>query len=237
MRLNWKRFIPALIIAVGCAMFFAFDLDRYITFETIKSNRDFLKNWVAHYPVFAPITFMVIYMALTAFSVPGGGVLTMTSGFLFGAYWGTLFVVFPATIGAVIVFSVAKTALGGGLRERVGPWLKRMEAGFKENALSYLLTLRMIVIFPFVVVNVVPAFLNVNLKTYIIGTFFGIIPATFIFTLVGAEVDRIFAMGQMPGLGDIFTPGIIFAFLGIITIALLPVVYKKYFKKNPSKKD
>ena len=172
--------------------------------------------------------FMVLYAAAVAFSLPGGLVMTITGGFLFGNIFGTSYVVVAATIGATGIFLVARTALGEPLRARAGPWLGRLEAGFQRNAFSYLLVLRLIPLFPFFIVNIVPAFLGIPLATYIVATFFGIIPATFVFSSVGAGLDSLFESGEDFSAAGILTPEIILALAGLAVLALLPVVYQKY---------
>ena len=107
-----------------------------------------------------------------------------------------------------------------------------MEGGFRENALSYLLVLRLIPAFPFWLVNLVPAFLGVSTVTYVIGTFFGIIPGTFVFASVGAGLGAILDAGQDPDLGIIFRPDVLGPLVGLALLSLLPVVYKKYQTKK-----
>ena len=98
--------------------------------------------------------------------------------------------VVAATIGAVIIFLVAKTSLGAALAGKAGPWLDRFREGFEKDGLSYMLFLRLVP-FPFFIINLVPAVLGVPLRTFAIGTFFGIIPATFAFSYLGDTLDRI----------------------------------------------
>jgi uncharacterized membrane protein YdjX (TVP38/TMEM64 family) len=175
---------------------------------------------------------MAIYAAVIALSVPGGAVLTIAGGFLFGTLPATLYVVVAATLGATILFLIARTALGDPLRARAGPWLRRMEAGFAENALSYLLVLRLIPIFPFWLVNLVPAFLGVGLGTYVLGTFFGIIPGSFVYASVGNGLGAVFDAGETPDVGIIFEPSILVPIVGLAVLALLPVAHRK-FKARP----
>ena len=126
----------------------------------------------------APFAFLLIYAIAIALSIPGWGDSPMAGGFLFGIVAATLYAVVAATLGATIVFLIAKTALGDTLRQRAGPAMRRMEAGFRENALNYLLFVRLIPVFPFWLVNLVSAFLGVPLRTYVVATAVGIIPGT-----------------------------------------------------------
>ena len=158
--------------------------------------------------------------------------MTITGGFLFGQWLGTTYVIFAATIGATILFLAARTALGDVLHAKAGPFLQKMEAGFQENALSYLLVLRLIPAFPFFIVNLVPAFLGVSLRVYVIATFVGIIPGTFVYATVGAGLGSIFDAGGEFSAGSILTPEIITALIGLAILALLPVAYKKVKAKR-----
>jgi len=152
--------------------------------------------------------------------------MTIAGGFLFGAVLGTAWVVLSATLGATILFVIAKTSLGDLLRAKAGPWLRKMENGFKENALSYLLVLRLIPLFPFFVVNLVPAFLGVPLRTYVIGTLLGIVPGSFVFATVGAGLGSIFDSNEAFTATGILTPEIVTALVGLSLLSLLPVAYK-----------
>ncbi len=222
-----NKFVPLGILAAGIAAFFALGLDQYVSFEALREHRDVLANFVADNPLVAPLAFMVIYAVVVAFSLPGGAIMTIAGGFLFGTVLGTVWVVLSATLGATILFVIAKTSLGDLLRAKAGPWLKKMEHGFKENALSYLLVLRLIPLFPFFVVNLVPAFLGVPLRTYVIGTLFGIVPGSFVFATVGAGLGSIFDSNEAFTATGVLTPEIVTALVGLSLLSLLPVAYKK----------
>jgi uncharacterized membrane protein YdjX (TVP38/TMEM64 family) len=228
----WKRVLPPAILLLAIALVLVFDLHGYLSFETLRQHRVELKQFVGRHAVLAPLLFMAIYAAVVALSVPGGAVLTIAGGFLFGTLPATLYVVVAATLGASILFLIAKTALGDPLRARAGPWLRRMEAGFAENALSYLLVLRLIPLFPFWLVNLVPAFLGVGLGTYMLGTFLGIIPGSFVYASVGNGLGAVFDAGRTPDLGIIFEPAILVPIVGLAALALVPVAHRK-FKARP----
>ena len=222
-----KRLAPLAVMAAAIGAFFALGLDQYVTFDALREHRALLTGFVAQQTLLAVALFIVVYATATALSLPGGAVLTVTGGFLFGSLGGTIWVVIAATLGATGIFLVAKTALGDTLRAKAGPALKKMEDGFRENALSYLLVLRLVPLFPFFVVNLVPAFLGVNLRTYMIGTFIGIIPGSFVFASVGAGLGSIFDAGQDFTLTGVLTSEIVTALVGLAALSLLPVVYKK----------
>ncbi len=221
------RFVPVFILALGIGAFFGFRLDRFVTFEALRENRALLMDFVHAQEARSIVLFVLTYAVSTAFSLPGAAVLTIAGGFLFGAWLGTAYAVVGATTGAIVVFLIAKTAFGNALRAKAGSAFEKMEAGFQENALSYLLLLRLMPIFPFFLVNIVPALLGVSLRTYAIGTFVGIIPGAFVFASVGAGLGSIFDMEEDFSPGAALTPEIIMALVGLSLIALLPVVYKK----------
>ncbi len=217
-----------LLLAGGAVLWFVFDVGEYLSFETLRSHRDWLQQMVLDNTAATVLGFIAAYTLTTAFSIPVGIVLTVLGGFLFGAVLGTLYAVTGATIGAVAIFLAARSALRETLRQRAGPAVRRMEAGFQENALSYMFVLRLIPLFPFWLVNLAPAFLGVPLRTYFIGTFLGIIPGTLVFAWVGSGLDEIFARGETPDGGIIFAPEILGPILALVALALLPVAYKKW---------
>jgi uncharacterized membrane protein YdjX (TVP38/TMEM64 family) len=171
---------------------------------------------------------MAIYTTAVAFSLPGATVLSITGGFLFGTVWGTVCIVISATLGATVLFLIAKTAFGDALRTRAGPWLQNMEAGFRDNALSYLLVLRLVPLFPFFMVNLVPALLGVPLPTYVLGTFVGIIPGALVYATVGAGLGSIFDAGGEFSATGILAPKVLLSLIGLAVLAMLPVVYKTF---------
>ncbi len=176
------------------------------------------------------LLFGALYALVIAFSLPGGAVMTITGGFLFGWLGGGSIVVVGATIGATALFLIARTAVGGFLEAKAGPFVRKMEDGFRQNALSYLLAMRLIPIFPFWLVNLVPAFLGVSTTTYVIATFFGIIPGTFVYALVGNGLGALFDAGATSDsvLKTIFQPQFLAPLIGLAVLAVLPVLYKKY---------
>ena len=229
-----KRLWPLAILIAGFVLFFTTGLDKYITFDALREHRSWLLDQVQNNSLITAITFMAIYIVAVAFSLPGGAVLTIVGGFMFGLALGTTLVVVSATIGATALFLVAKTTIGDALKAKMGPWLKKMEQGFQENAFNYLLAMRLIPIFPFFVVNLVPAFLGVRLKTYFFATLFGIIPGSVVFIQVGAGLGSIFDSGEEFSTAGILTTDVVLALVGLAILSLLPILYKKFRDRNTS---
>ena len=229
-----RRFLPLAVLLLAIVAVFGLGLDDYISFEQLERNRTQLLDFVDRHPLLAPLAFMLIYAAVIALSIPGGAILTMAGGFLFGVVAATCYVVIAATLGATVVFLIARTALGDALRHKAGPAMRRMEAGFRENALSYLLFLRLIPVFPFWLVNLVPAFLGVPLTTYVVATLVGIIPGSLVYASVGNGLGAVFEAGGTPDLAIIFKPEIMLPIVGLALLAILPVAYKKIKTGQPT---
>lgn len=227
----WR--IALLIVFVGgFVSFFAFDLHTYVTFDTLKQNREWLLAQVAGYGVVTALAFVAAYAAVVAFSVPAAAVVSITGGFLFGPWFGTLWNVTGATIGAILLFLAARGVFADILHERAGPWLHKIEAGFKENAFSYLLFLRLVPVFPFFAVNLAPAFLGVRLGTFAATTFVGIIPGVFVYSLFGAGLGAIFDRGEEFSVSQAVTPEIVAGLVGLAVLSLLPIAVKMWRAKR-----
>lgn len=226
-----KRFLPLIVIATVIVLFVALDLGRLISFNSLREHRETLNGWVSAYPVLAPLVYMLLYIVVVAFSLPGGAVMTISGGFLFGALLGGGYAVLGATLGATALFLIAKTSIGDFLMTKAGPGIHKLQAGFSDNAMSYMFVLRLVPIFPFFLVNLAPAFLGVSLRIYIIATFFGIMPATFVYALAGSGLGSVFDQDDEFSIGSILTPEMMAALGGLALLSLIPVVYKK-FRKN-----
>ena len=226
-----QRFLPVAVLLGLAVAFFASGLDQYVSFEALREHRAFLTGFVAENLVVAILVYMAIYTTLVAASLPAGSVFTITGGFLFGSILGTGITVVAATIGATIVFLIAKGALGDSMREKAGGMIEKILEGFRQDAFSYLLVLRLVPLFPFFVVNIAPAFAGVSVRTYAVATFFGIIPGTFVFAQVGTGLGSIFDAGEEFTASNILTTEIVIALVGLAALSLIPVVYKR-FKKS-----
>ena len=240
-----KRFGP--LLAIGAAMLLVFGMGwhREATLDNIVALRDRFHHVLNAHKALSVMAYAGTYMLVVALSVPCALILTVTGGFLFGWLVGGLAAVIGATIGATLLFLVARSALSDGLTARAGPWLAKLGAGFKVDALSYLLFLRLVPAFPFWFVNIAPAVLGVPLRTYVVATFFGIIPATFAFAAAGAGLDSIIAAAKAEyagcvaakvaaactlGIhaGSLVTKELVLALALLGLVALIPVAVRKW---------
>lgn len=222
------RLWPLAVLVLGFVLFFAFDLQRFVTLDTLRDNRATLSDWVAAHYVSAIFIYMAAYALMAALSLPGGLIATITGGFLFGTLVGGLATVLGATMGATLLFIAARTAFADLLRSKAGSAIARMEEGFAKNAFSYLLFLRLVPVFPFWLVNLAPAFLGVRPSTFVGATFVGIIPGTFVFASLGAGLGVVFDAGGTPDLHLLSQPKVIGPLLALAALSLLPVLYRHF---------
>jgi len=230
-----RRYLPLALLATGLLVFLALGGYRYLSLEALAQHREKLQALVAEQEGLALLAFIALYTVCVAFSVPGALVMTVAGGFLFGPWLGAAASVVGATLGATVLFLAARSALGDLLKDRAGPALAKMRVGFQENALSYLLVLRLIPLFPFWLVNLVPALLGVSLGVFLAGTFFGIIPASLVYASLGNGLGTLFEAGSSTDLGNaLYQREVLLPLAGLALLSLLPIVYKKVKKpKSP----
>ena len=220
-----RRLVPLGLLIVAGGLFIALGGHRYVSFAALAENREWLCGITRRAGATAAIAFILTYAALVAVSVPGAALLTMTGGFLFGPWLGGTYAVVGATLGATVVFLAARAGLGG-LLARTGPRGRRIVAGFRNDGLSFLLVLRLIPIVPFWLVNLVAGAAGLRLPVYVIGTFFGMIPVSFIFASLGNGFGTVVAEGRPPDPTTLFRPSVLLPILGLAVLALLPVFYR-----------
>lgn len=247
-RPRWRRFLPLAAIALVALAVFAMGWHRYLSLETLVRNRAALDAFVDAHFVEALGAFIAIYIATVSLSIPGALLLTISSGILFGWLVGGLAVLVGAIVGATAVFLIARTAFGEHLVRRAGPRLKRVMEGFRANAFSYLLFLRLVPLIPFVLVNLAPALVGVPLTTFVAATALGIIPGTFVFAAVGDGLDSIILAQEMAyracvdagradcrldfDLAAAATPQLVGALIALALLALVPIVVKHVYARR-----
>lgn len=223
-----RIWIAVAIVAVVVAVRFTGVADL-LSLDTLARHRAALTGWVAGNPGLSALAYVALYTAAAAFAVPGAVVLTLAGGFLFGAVPGTALTVLGATIGATLLFLLAGRIFGPDALRKLGPRAEALARGIQANAWSYLLVLRLVPLFPFFLVNLVPAFAGVRLPVFVVTTALGIIPGTAVFSLSGAGLGRVLDAGGTPSLTGILTPEIIAALCGLAALALLAIPLRKRF--------
>jgi uncharacterized membrane protein YdjX (TVP38/TMEM64 family) len=227
-RSTLARKLPLIAIALG-AVIGAVTLRDVVSFETLAQNREALlafrdANYLATVAVF-----VTVYAGLVAFSLPGATIATLTGGFLFATFPGVLFNITGATLGAIAIFLAARWGMGARLAARMDSatgTVRRIKEGIDANQWEMLFLIRLVPAVPFFVANLVPALVGVPLGRFALTTFIGIIPGALVYTSVGAGLGEVFARGETPDLGIIFTPPILLPILGLCLLAALPIVLK-----------
>lgn len=240
-----RQYAPLLIILGLMALVFSQGWHKHFTLKELALNLEQLKSLIEANFLLALLAYVGLYVVITALSLPAGAMVTIAGGLLFGWFTGTLATVTGATIGATLIFLAARSSLGALLRQKAGPWLKQLEAGFQDNALSYMFFLRLVPAFPFWLVNLAPAFLGVKLSHYMFATFFGIIPGTLAFSYIGEGLESVIRAQRSAyeqcvakaasaaectfGLNAsaLVTKEIIIALLLLSLVALIPVAIKR----------
>jgi uncharacterized membrane protein YdjX (TVP38/TMEM64 family) len=226
--MTWKSILPAAALAAVVAVAYFYRLDHYLTLDAIRDNRAALLAYVEENRVVAVVGFVVVYAAAVGVSFPGAVVLTLAGGFLFGAVLGAALSVVAATIGAAAIFLIARSAFGDVLRLKAGAFVARMADGFQKDAFSYLLFLRLVPVFPFWAVNLVPALIGMRFAPFVVATAIGIIPGTAVYSAFGAGLGQVFEAGRQVDLKDVFSPPLVAGFIGLGILSLLPVVLKRW---------
>ena len=239
------RFLPLAILVAAMIAVFGAGAHRSLSLENLIAHRDQLQAFVADQGAAALALYALVYIGTIALSVPGGAFLTIFGGFLFGWLVGGLATVVAATVGALIVFLIARTSVGGALAARAGPRLKRLADGFRDDAFAYLLFLRLVPVFPFWLVNLAPALFDVPLRTFALATAIGIVPGTFAFAFAGAGLDSVIAAQKAAkqaciaaGSADcatgvdlhaLVTPKLLVALAALGAVALIPVAVRRWY--------
>jgi len=204
-------------------------LGELLSLDTLSRHREALLGFVAANLFVAALAYVALYALAVALSFPGAVILTLAGGFLFGAWLGTLLTVTGATIGATGVFLFAKVIFGEQALDRRGPRAQGLAEAIRRNAASYLLVLRLVPLFPFFLVNLVPAFVGVRLPVYVLTTFIGIIPGTAVFSLTGAGLGNILDAGGTPDLRSVLSPEILAGLIGLALLSLAAIPLKNRF--------
>lgn len=227
-RMNQNKLLLLTLGAVLVFLFFWFDLQRFLTLEALKGNRQALAEFYVSHRFVMVAGFMTLYVVQTALSLPGAAVLSLAAGAIFGAAMGTLYAVIAATIGATLAFLVTRYLLRDMMLARFGPKLEGLNRELEQRGLNYLLFLRLVPLFPFFLINLAAALTRLPLRTFFIGTLVGIIPGGFVFCNAGASLATI------TSLRGIASPKVLgsFALLGLF--ALAPAVYSRMNTRKES---
>jgi uncharacterized membrane protein YdjX (TVP38/TMEM64 family) len=213
-------FIILIIIAIGIIWFSG--VNRYLTFECLKENRAFLGRFVNQHYVASVLGFISLYIAV-AFFLPGAIIMTLAAGFLYGTGMGAVYVNLGTTLGATLAFLASRYLMGNWVQHRFEEQLQTFNKQFKKLGHHYLLTLRVIPLIPFFLVNLLAGLTRIRLRTFIWTTSLGVLPGSLVYTFFGEELGRINAIE------DLFSWKLTAAFLLLALFFSFPI-FKDHIK-------
>lgn len=228
---QYRRMTPArlfllALLAAAIAAAFAFGVPRQLSWAALALHQAVLQADARAHPWLAALAYIGVYAAVVALSVPGGGVLTVAGGLMFGPWRGAALAVVGASLGAILLFLLARTLLAAPLQRRLGRFAERLREGLARDGFNYLLALRLVPVVPFWLVNLAPALLGMKLLPYAAATVLGIIPATVVFAGIGAGLSDVLASGHTPNPAILLTPRLLLPLLGLALLALLPALWR-----------
>lgn len=222
-----RRWAPLILVALVLLIGIALGLHEYLSLDAFRRYQDRIALFVDRNAALAAASYVALYVAAVAVSFPGASFLTVAGGFMFGAAVGGVLAVLAATIGATIIFLIARTSLGDLLAERAGPRIQKLTAGFQENGFFYLLFLRLVPLFPFWLVNLAAALFGLRLLPYVAATAIGIVPGTFVLAYFGAGLGSVLE-GEEPAL----QPSLFLALVLLGVMALLPALVRLWRRRR-----
>ena len=203
----------------------------YVSLESFRTHQIEIVKFIQSEYYASILIFIGLYVLSTALSIPGALILTMVGGYLFGAFLGALFSVIGATLGASILFIAARSAFGELFKPKVGSSIERMRNELTENAFFYLLFLRLAPVFPFFVVNIAPAFLNISFSNYFFASILGMIPGAAVYAVMGSGLNETLAAGEgfdIPNVSFEFLAGLV----GLAILSLIPILIRRWKNKD-----
>jgi len=217
-----KKIILLIVIGIGITLFYFLDIKEYLSFESLKANRDRLNVVYQENSIVFISGFVGVYFLIVSFSLPGATLLTLAAGAIFGSVLGVLIVNIGATLGATAAFLSARFIFRELVENKFSDKLKFINRGISGNAFSYLLFLRLVPVFPFFLVNLVLGLTQVRLSIYFFGTMLGIMPGSFVYAFAGSNLANINSVS------DIASPKVFGALALLGIFVLVPVVYRRY---------
>lgn len=212
------RLLFVTLIIILIVIFFKLQLHQYASLDALKAQQANITEHHHLHPLKTALIFFLIYIAITALSLPGAAILTLAGGMIFGLLAGTLLVSFASTIGATFAFLSARFLLHETLEKRFSTKLHTINQGIEKDGAFYLLTLRLVPIFPFFVVNLALGLTKMKTAIFFPLSQLGMLPGTIVYIYAGTELAKINT------LKDIFSPGLILAFT---LLGLFPLISKK----------
>jgi len=219
MKKHLLKIILLILLAALVGSFFAFDLQQYATLDTLKQHRQTLEDYYAQNTGLTILIYFGVYVATTALSLPGATVLTLAGGMLFGLVNGLIIVSFASTAGATLAFLASRYLIGSSVQRKFGDKLKTINEGVRKDGVFYLISLRLMPIFPFFLINLLMGLTAIRLSVFYIVSQIGMLPGTLVYINAGTEIAKI------TSLKGILSPTLIFSF---VLLGIFPLIAKAF---------
>jgi uncharacterized membrane protein YdjX (TVP38/TMEM64 family) len=223
-----RRFWLIGLLLLAVVIVWVLGLSQHLSWAALARHQAVMAAWVGVHPAAAALLYIVIYAAAVLLSLPESAILTVAGGLLFGTLSGGVLAVLGSSAGAIVLFLAVRYHLADAIAARGGRFLDAVRAGLRRDGFSFLLAVRLVPAFPFWLVNLAAALSGMRLVPYAAATVTGIIPATFIYASLGAGLGDVLAAGGRPDLAVIFTPRVLGPLLGLATLSLLPVAWRRW---------
>ena len=221
------RFAPAVVVVAALIALIWSGALKHLSLSELRASRHLLTHLVHLHPVLSVLAYVGVYIVAITLSLPAALILTLTGGFLFGPWLGGVAAAFGSTLGATAVFLISRLTVGDALERGVSPRVKALEEGIKKDAFFYLLTLRLVPVTPFWLVNVAAGLLSIRLRIYVTATLLGIFPASMIYAGIGSGLGKMFDRGVQPRLHNLITPDLAFPLVALGLLSILPILYQR----------
>ncbi|ELK8309680.1 TPA: TVP38/TMEM64 family protein [Vibrio vulnificus] len=210
------------ILLIATIILLAVNFSQYLTLDNAKAQQLALDSFIEENFLFASISYFVIYVGLTAFSVPGATVVTLLGAALFGFWYSLLLVSFASTIGATIAFLSSRYLLKDWVQARFGDKLSAINQGVEKDGAFYLFSLRLIPVFPFFLINLLMGLTPISTGRYYLTSQIGMLPGTAVYLNAGTQ------LADINSLSGILSPTVLasFALLGVFPIAVKWIMSK-----------
>ena len=221
-----KRWGPLALVLIAAAAVYASGLHHYVSPHFLKVRHDQLKAFVAAHYWASLFGFTLFFALITTAAVPGATFAQLTGGFLFGTWIGGTAIAFAATAGALALYGVTRTAFGEALRRRLpsdNRAMRGLQSGLDRQSFWFLLSVRLVPMVPFVLVNIASGLARIPVRSYVLATFLGTLPTNLVYASIGAGLDHIFAEGREPNLHLLLDPRVFTPLFGLAALSLLPV--------------
>lgn len=215
-----------IILSLSFILFKYTDINNWITLEKLQENKNLLKEYVNNNYLYSILLYNIVYIVVVTFAIPGATVLTISGGFLFGTIPTVIYANISATIGATLCFLASRYMIGSWIQNRYGDKVIKFNDEMEKNGINYLLSIHLMPIFPFFLINLISGITKIPTKTFMWTTTVGILPASFVFSFAGNN------LGSIQSVEDILSGNILLALITLGIFAILPTIIQKLNNKK-----